>query len=156
MAIDTAKDDAIVGVRAHRVVNRDDTKEERPPPNDGKEMDPCAPLLDLVDTAFLRYNPWKELTIDKLLYFKFLIVHPDYRGRNIAARMTEFTFDFMRREKIPVAFVLATSVYSQAVFKKTGFQVVDEIKYEDYKVNGQRVFSPAPIHTGCATLIKWV
>lgn len=156
MAIDTAKDDAIVGVRAHRVVNRDDPKEERPPPNDEKEMDPCAPLLDLVDTAFLRYNPWKELTIDKLLYFKFLIVHPDYRGRNIAARMTEFTFDFMRREKIPVAFVLATSVYSQAVFKKTGFQVVDEIKYEDYKVNGQRVFSPAPIHTGCATLIKWV
>lgn len=153
MAVDTANGNKIVGVRAHRVQRRDEQVEE----NNHEEGDPCAPLLQLVDFAFQRYNPWTKLGIEKLLYFKFLSVHRDYRGRGVSAKMMEFTFDFMRRERIPVAYVLASSAFSQAVFRKAGFQLVDEMRYEDYKVDGKRVFQPKDeVHNGWATLIKWI
>lgn len=154
MAIDTANNNKIVGVRAHRVV----TKDEETPSGQSSDSDDSSSnlLMDLVDYMIGRYNPWKELGVDKILHFKYLLVHPEYRGRNIGAIMTKFTFDFMQRENIPVAYVLATSIYSQAVFKKTGFQVVDEVNYADYKKNGKRVFEPAPIHQSCMTLVKWV
>lgn len=167
MAIDTANNNKIVGVRAHRVEKRgereksqEEEKEDKKDdvPAKDKAAEACAALLRLVDFAYDRFNPWEKLDVDQLLYFKFLIVHRDYRGRNIGVKMTDFTFDFMRREKIPVAYVLATSAYSKAVFKKTGFVVVDEMAYEDYKEDGKVVFCPEPreVHTGFATCVKWV
>lgn len=152
MAIDTANNNKIVGVRAHRRTKTSE-KDEIPIENLG---DPLIKLLKLVATCEEHYNPRKELKVPEYLHLKYLCVDRDYRGRNISLKMMNFTFDFMRREQIPVAYVFASSFYSQQVFLKMDFEVVYEIPYEDYKVDGEVVFKMGPVHTKCACLIKWI
>lgn len=153
MAIDTANNNKIVGVRAHRVTTKSEQKDIR---DEVPRDDPAAPYTDLVGLFQQRYNPWTKLDVDKFLYLKFLCVHRDYRGRNISVKMMDMTFDFMRREKIPVVYVFASSAYSQGVFEKTQFEKVDYMAYEDYKVDGEVVFKVGPVHKGCATYVKWI
>lgn len=153
MAIDTADNNRIVGVRAHRVTK---ITEPEIPLEKLPSEDPLIPVLKLLAHCQDRYDPKKELKVDEFLYFKFLCVRRDCRGWNIGFRMTEFTFDFMRKEKIPVAYVFASSAYSQRVFLKLNFEIVDEMPYEDYQVDGRVVFKMDGIHTKCACLIKWV
>lgn len=153
MAIDTANGNKIVGVRAHRVQTRGVVDDTGPV----EVTDPRSAAFDnLVSFAFDRYNPWAHLLVDKFLHFKFLVVDKDYRGQNIGVKMTNFTLDWMREQGIPLAYVMVTNIYSKAVLEKAGFIAVDEMKYEDYKVDGKAVFCPEPIHTAFSTLIKWV
>lgn len=152
MAIDTADNNKIVGVRAHRVTKV--TEEETP--LDKLPSDPLTPLIKLQAHCQERYDPKKRLNVEEFLYLKFLCVRRDCRGRNIGVKLMEFTFDFMRREKIPVAYVFASSAYSQRVFQKLEFETVYEMPYEDYKVDGKVVFKVGGIHTKCACLIKWI
>lgn len=150
MAVDTANNDRIVGIRAHRVEYKGGQEKESPE----NITDRKVPAL--IRYAYKNFNPFEKLNVDKYLHFKFLCVDRNYRGRNISVKMMESTFDFMRKENIPLAYVFATSFYSQAVFKKLGFGMVDSMDYADYKVNGQVVFAPDPIHKGWATFIKWI
>lgn len=151
MAIDTANGNEIVGVRAHLVKQRGEV--ECIPP--GLTDERAIAMESLVSFAFDRYNPWTHLLVDKFLHFKFLVVQENYRGQNIGVQMTKFTLDWMRQQGIPVAYVWATNIYSKRSLEKAGFITVDEMKYEDYEVNGKVVFRPPSIHTGFATLIKW-
>lgn len=155
MAVDRANGNKIVGVRVHRILkrNEDQIKDE-----EGSECIPAtaASIINFVDFVSSQYDPWAQKGMNSLLSFQYMAVHREYRGRNISSKMLEFTFDFMRREKIPVAHVVATSAYSQAVFKKLKFELVHQIKYEDYKVDGKVVFHTEPPHTQCATFIKWI
>lgn len=152
MAVDTSKDNKIVGVRAHRVVKRDEKDSWDPP-----EEQSTKKIFDFVDYAYKQFDPWSKFQeIDSLIDCKFLAVHRDYRGRNLSVRMMEFMFEFMRREKIPLVFVLVSGKFSRAVMEKLDFENVFEMSYEDYRVDGQRVFYPENIHKGFAILLKWV
>lgn len=153
MAIDTANGNKVVGVRAHRVERRGDVPKEEQVP---LETDaPTEAVLGFLQYSYNRCNPWTIVDEDSMLCFKFLVVDKEYRGRNISGKMMELTMDYMRSEGIPVAYVQATSAYSQAVFKKLNFEQVDEILYEDYKVDGKVVFHPdQPIHKRYAAFIK--
>lgn len=153
MAIDVANDNRIVGVRAQIVCKRSKGSGFK---NPLFRDNPSFKFLELIEFCEKRYNPHDELDVDQFLHLKFLCVHRECRGKNISGRMIEFTFQFMRRQMIPVAFVFASSHYSQAVFKRLGFELVDELNYEDYKVDGEVVFNLGPIHTKCASFIKWV
>lgn len=152
MAVDTEKDDKIVGVRVTKVVKRNDPDDWNPP-----EDRIMAPIFKILHFAYSQFNPWNEFKqIDRLLDCQFVSVHQDYFGKNLAVSMMELVFDMMRREKIPLAYVVVTSKYSRAVMEKMGFEAVYEMQYKDYKVNGQQVFDPQPEHTGFAVMIKWM
>lgn len=149
--MDTANNNKVVGLLLQRIERREDQKETK-----DKEEE-SHPVLRLVDYAVKRFNPWEKLEEDVILDLDVLSVHRDYRGRNISVIMMEASFELMRKEKICLAYVMVTSAFSRAVFLKSGFQIVDEMDYVDYKVNGEVVFEPAEkIHRGFATLIKWL
>lgn len=151
MAIDTSKDNLIVGLRGHRVYQRGE-KDAYNPPEDEK----WNRLMTLGNFAFKRVDVWSKCDVEKILEAKFLTVHRDYRGRNLSVKMMEFTFDFMRREKIPLFYLWATSEYTKIVVRKLGFQIADEMDYKDYKVDGKQVFKPEEPHSGYAIYVKWV
>lgn len=152
MAIDTSNNNKIVGVRAHR----------RTKPSEKDEIpveylnDPLMTFVQFIATCEEQYDPHTELKVPEYLHMKYLCVDRNYRGRNISVKMMDFTFDFMRKEQIPVAYVVASSAYSLQVFLKCDFEVVHQIQYEDYKVDGEVVFKTGPVHTKCALLIKWI
>lgn len=152
MATDKTSDHKIVGIAGNRVAGRNDPIED----DDGPEDSNADLVSTWMDFAHQRYDPWSKLKVDTMLEIEFLAVHKDYRGLGLSVKMIEFTFEFMRKEKIPLAYVLATSAYSQAVFKKMCFELVDEMKYEDYKVDGKVVFQPEKVHVGWAIFIKWI
>lgn len=156
MAVDNrANGNKIVGVRAHRILKRNDAQTKDEKGSEGISAT-AASIIRFLDFVSSQYDPWTQLDMNSILSFQYMAVHRDYRGRHISSKMLEFTFDFMRHEKIPLAHVVATSAYSQAVFKKLKFDLVYQIKYEDYKVDGKVVFHTEPPHTQCAIFIKWI
>lgn len=153
IALDTAQNNKIVGVRVHRVVRRGDQDTFDPPPSNDENVDK---ILRYLEFAHKQFNPFASYDIDKFLDCCFIAVHRDYRGHNLGSRMMEFTFEFMRREKIPLISVLVSSKYSRDIMEKLGFRVHFEMAYEDYKENGQKVFFPDEIHKGFAVLSKFI
>lgn len=151
MAIDVSKENQIVGLRGHRVIKRGEKSQYQPPKDELWER-----FMALNDFAFDRVDVWNKYEIESMVECKFLTVDREYRGRGISGKMMEFTFDYMRREKVPLIYCWATSYYTKVVMTKLGFTVVDEMLYEDYKVNGKQVFCPAEVHKGYTILIKMV
>lgn len=152
MAIDTSKNDKIVGLRGHRVNNRNESVAAYNSPEDEK----WDRVYSLGSFAFNRVDPWNKYDIDSMLEAKFLAVHREYRGMNIGVMMIQFTLDFMRREKIPLFYLWATNEYTKNVVGKLGFEKVDEMNYTDYKVDGKQVFFPPEMHPSYAIYVKWV
>lgn len=152
IAIDSAKNNKIVGVRVHELVKREDRIQESLDPS---EIDNTNPIRMFLDFCLSQFDPWSAYPeIDSMMDGIFIAVHKEYRGRNLGIRMMEFTFEFMRNEKIPLYFLIVTSKYSRAMMKKLDFETVFEIRYEDYKVDGKRVFYPEEIHTGATVMVK--
>lgn len=151
MAIDTTKDDRIVGIRINELQIRPHKLDKDP-----KRRNSACSIQGLLDIAKSQYDPWNNPDIQKILQLQFSLVDPEYRGQNLSIRMMESTFDLMRREKIPLAVVVVTGKFSRAVMDKLEFEVQFEMDYKDYKVNGERVFYPKEIHTGFAVLSKSV
>lgn len=152
MAIDTTKNDQIVGLRGHRVNKRDEPVAAYNPPEDEK----WDRVYALGSFAFNRVDPWNKFKVDSMLEAKFLAVHREYRGMNIGVKMIQFTMDFMRREKIPLFYLWATNEYTKIVVGKLGFEKVDEMKYTEYKVDGEQVFYPPDMHPSYAIYVKWL
>lgn len=152
MAIDTTKEDQIVGIRINYVTKRGEPEDEKLSCGDA-----LSTLGLLGSYAYNQVDPWNRFKeVDTILEAEFLLVHKDYRGMNISVLMMELTFDYMRKEKIPLFYLWATSAFARNIVEKLGFELIHEIKYEDFKVDGKQVFFPEKIHTASAAYIKWV
>ncbi|KAK9888615.1 hypothetical protein WA026_000845 [Henosepilachna vigintioctopunctata] len=105
----------------------------------------------------------------------FLTTHPDYQGKNIATKLTEYTIYIAEQLKhrrivkqashtegsldpIPSALIaILTSKISQKLVKKCSLEVVSRIPYEDIKFNGKSLYEllgnkEGEIITGCKNL----
>lgn len=149
MARDTANNNQIVGVNVNWIQKPNEPEEE---------VEEINAIMDrFFKFVMTQFDPWKEFShIDSLLDCKLVAVHKEYRGQNICRKLVEFTFDFMRRQKIPLATVFVTGKFSRDVMDRMGYNPVYELLYEDYKVDGKQVFYPEEIHKGCAVMLKWV
>ncbi|EDW85661.1 uncharacterized protein Dwil_GK23036, isoform A [Drosophila willistoni] len=134
----------------------------RPAPSDVPEKagDSCEhpkfkkilTLFDHLDTQFSIFDlyPNENLILDG----KILSVDTNYRGLGIAGRLTQRAYEYMQENKINVYHVLCSSHFSARVMEKLGFHEVFNMKFSDYKPNGQVVFKPDLPHVAMRTMIK--
>jgi len=112
-------------------------------------------ILSLMDFIEANYNIFDAYpNTDVILDGKVLSVNTNYRGLGIAGQLTEATLGYMRANNIPVMHVLCTSQYSARVMEKLGFNEVYSLKFEEFKVNGKVVLTPALPHVAARILIK--
>lgn len=152
MAIDTGNNNQIVGTMVQRIVKRDET-DTWVAPTEGS----FKTIVDFLDHVQRKFDPWSSFTdIESYMDLKMASVHQKYRGNQISSQMLHFTTEFMRRENIPVATAIATSIYSRNILEQEHYKAVFEMKYADYKVDGKPVFETEKIHTGVAVMAKRV
>lgn len=85
---------------------------------------------------------------------KILSVNENYRGCGIAGKLTAAAMDYMREHNISIYHILCSSHFSARVCEKLDFEVVYELPYADYMVNGENPLLPAKPHAAAKILIK--
>ncbi|ALC40789.1 Dat, partial [Drosophila busckii] len=109
-------------------------------------------LMDHVEDQFNIFDLYPSENV--ILDGKIISVDTNYRGLGIAGRLTERAYEYMREQHINVYHVLCSSHYSARVMEKLGFHEVFEMKFADYKPQGEVVFKPAQPHVGVRILVK--
>ncbi|KAH8261512.1 hypothetical protein KR044_010548, partial [Drosophila immigrans] len=153
------KSGEIIGVFINGLLKRPPPPAANDPPP-AKAADGCTHLkfkkiLGLMDTVEERFNIFDLYpNEDTILDGKILSVNTNYRGMGIAGRLTERAYEFMKEHQISVYHVMCTSHYSAVVMEKLGFHDVFEMKFADYKKDGEVVFKPPAPHVAVRVLVK--
>lgn len=111
-------------------------------------------LMDYIDSNFNIFDVYPDA--NTILDGKIVSVNSNYRGLGIAGVLTEHTLNYMREHDIPVMHVLCSSHYSARVVEKMGFHKVYELRYADYKVNGENPLLPDEPHVSAKIMVKEV
>ncbi|XP_059617137.1 arylalkylamine N-acetyltransferase 1-like [Phlebotomus argentipes] len=85
---------------------------------------------------------------------RIMCVANSARGLGIAGRLVEETLKHMISENLSLIYIQCSSLYSARVLEKLNFSEILTLKYEDYKIDGQQVFSPEKPHESVKIFIK--
>ena len=110
--------------------------------------------LNLVAFANKSVSVYEEYDVDTIFHFLFLSVHPNYRGFGIATKLVQKSIELAKLRGFKVAKAEATGKYSQKLFTNLDFDILFQISYNDYKVDGEVVFRNMGIHTSFQVLAK--
>ena len=83
-------------------------------------------------------NIYDHYNVEELIHFFKLGVHKDFRGRGLGMKLMKATLAFIKNLDIGPLVIRgeASSNYSQHIYEKLGFDILAEVVYADYKVNG--------------------
>lgn len=114
-----------------------------PPPavfdNLHESFGPIFDLLENVGGAYFEANP---PTPRKYFHMFMLAVHDDYSGRRVGDNLIDHSVAMARELGFETAVVEATGPRSQKLFHQYhDFEPVSEIKYSDYRFQGEAVFA---------------
>ena len=127
----------IVGVRANHIISKAVKLDKTHIKTEGiRKFINFIQYLDSLCSVFDHYN------VEEVFHFLALGVHKDYRQRGIGTKMMKAAVTLV--ENLGLGNVIikgdGTSNYSKRIFEKLGFDMLLEVKYEDYKENGDVVF----------------
>ena len=83
-----------------------------------------------------------------------IAVSPDSRGLGLASDLVRRSVQLAKCLGYKMCKTEATGDYSRKAFLKAGFQLVSECDYQDFTVDGEKVFQDIKNHKGVALLIK--
>ncbi|VDI17726.1 Hypothetical predicted protein [Mytilus galloprovincialis] len=94
-------------------------------------------------------HKWREsdvfqhFGVTRAMHFLALATHKNYRGRGIASKLMQASLEFCRELGFtPVCIVgECTSNISQKIFEKFDFENLYTVRYDEYKVNDELVFT---------------
>ena len=86
--------------------------------------------------------------------FQMIAVHPDARGLGLATDLVKRSVQLATCLGFVGCKTEATGNYSKKAFLKCGFEIVSDIKYKEFKVDGKKPFAAIKEHEGVAFLAK--
>ncbi|CAJ0599818.1 unnamed protein product [Cylicocyclus nassatus] len=86
----------------------------------------------------------------KILKMNVLSVHEDCMGKGLGKELNRRAIQIAKDEKCDYIATVATAMASQAIFRKSGWEILYEVPYSDYCENGSPVFQK--LHDGCRNL----
>lgn len=108
-------------------------------------------LFDLI-----HYQPkemFKELGHDRLFDGEFLCVSKAARGRGVGGELAKRSVQLAREENCGAYYAACSGLGSQAVFHRLNFEVLHEIKYEDFRnKKGEIVIWDHREHVSCKNM----
>ena len=76
------------------------------------------------------------------------------RERGLGTALVNRALERLKKKEFSICVTEATSFYSQKIFDRIDFKTLAEIKYEDYKVDGEVVFPPYGPHQSVKLMVK--
>lgn len=143
----------IIGVCLNGKLQNDDPKEEEeecPNPKFAKILK----LLDYADQEGTQIIAQKYPDVDKVMFVKILSVDGAWRGKGIAKELMDRTRNIGREQGYGLMRVDCTSYYSARAIARLGFDCVYELKYDEYKVDGKRVFATEHPHSSLTIYVQ--
>jgi len=98
-------------------------------------------IIGFLDTLEVNYRRSRVMAPGIYAHIFMLGVLPQWSGRGLAGRLVENVLANAKDRGYRVAFTEATSLGSQRVFQRAGFQDVDEALYASFELNGHRPFA---------------
>lgn len=103
------------------------------------------------------YDLYKEWNIDCVWEILFLTTHPDYNNKGLASSLTKYSMDYAQKmnngslsseelEKLPIHIrnekpkalcSLFSSLFTQKIGDKFGFETVFKLSHDDYSFEGK-------------------
>ena len=123
------------------ISNRNDKSDERRVKTEGLKK-----MIGLYNHIMSICNVYDHYNVDEVVHFLRLCVHRDYRQRGIGAKGMKAALAIF--ENLGIGPVVVTgegsSEYSKKIYENIGFETLVEVKYEEYKEDGEVVFKTGP------------
>ena len=86
-------------------------------------------------------NVYDHYNVEEVVHFFKLAVHKNFRGKSIAMKLMKAAIAFIRNLDIGPLVIRGegSSNFSQRIYEKLGFDVLAEVVYADYMVDGEVV-----------------
>ena len=86
-------------------------------------------------------NVYDHYNVEEVVHFFKLVVHKNFRGKGIAMKLMKAAIAFIRNLDIGPLVIRGegSSKFSQRIYEKLGFDVLAEVVYADYMVDGEVV-----------------
>ncbi|XP_057662354.1 arylalkylamine N-acetyltransferase 1-like [Diorhabda carinulata] len=139
----------IVGVCINSIIERD-----KPSNNilfTDKKFVIIANLLGYVEEKAALFQKYPK--VSKIFDIRLLSVDNSYRGKGIAKAFCKKSIDIAKEQGAQLMSMICTSSFSASIAKKNGFEVVYELDYADYKINGEVVLKPEHPHKSIKMLV---
>ncbi|KYB28020.1 Dopamine N-acetyltransferase-like Protein [Tribolium castaneum] len=134
----------IIGVCLNGILTRGYLEEIEEANCEDKKFESILRLLDHVAVQSDIFSHFPD--VDKAMVVKILSVDSSLRGRGIAKDLMNRTRDLARELGCGIMTADCTSHFTARALKKLGFECIYSLNYEDYKVNGEVVFTPETPH----------
>ncbi|XP_023322794.1 uncharacterized protein LOC111697130 isoform X2 [Eurytemora carolleeae] len=122
----------------------DDSDEKKPEKDDSDELpEKMIKLLSFFDdlsTDFGRFCIMEKYCKTSCLEIYMLCTKSEVRKQGLATKLVSQALKMAEEKQVGLVETLALSVYSQAIFRKLGFQVENEIPYKDYAQDEVLIF----------------
>jgi len=96
----------------------------------------------------------RDYNVPKWADIMILACDSNRRVPGLGTALTKTAMKDVEEKGVKVITTIATSHYSARIFAKTGFDEVRSVKYTDYLVDGEMVFSPKEPHTQARLFVK--
>ncbi|XP_035723934.1 uncharacterized protein LOC118442445 [Vespa mandarinia] len=91
-------------------------------------------IMSLRSCVFSKARPYEVLQIDKYFRIHLLFVHANHRKKGIATALINCCIERARTLLTPACIAGFTSIISQNMARKLGFNLLAEVQYNDFKV----------------------
>ena len=87
-------------------------------------------------------NVFEHYDVEDVVHFFGIGVHRDWRGKGVGSKLMKAAMTFVANLGVGPVVVTGegSSNYSKRIFEKFGFDILAEVAFADYKVNGEVVF----------------
>ena len=106
------------------------------------ESDAMKKIVAIYNHITAKCNIYDHYNVDELFHFFGFGVHRDYRRKGIATKVMKAAVALVKNMNIGSVVIQGegTANGSKRIYEKLGFEILAEVVYDDYKVNGEIVF----------------
>ncbi|XP_063239450.1 uncharacterized protein LOC134540563 [Bacillus rossius redtenbacheri] len=101
---------------------------------------PTRKIVGLLDRLDSMADPFQKYGVQEYMSAFGLSVAEEFKGQGLGQELLRARFDVGRAVGLKLTVTAFTAIESQVLATRLGFEVLSEVAYQDYKVDGQVVF----------------
>ena len=125
-----------------------------PPPRWSVMPAKFGQILEFLEGVSTSVNLFEKYSVSKYVEFFILTTSSTKRCPGLGTELAIKALERAKAKGFSLCVTEATSFYSQKIFTRMGFQTLAEIKFEDYKPNGEIIFHKHGVHESVKLMTK--
>ena len=134
IALVSSTTDKIIGLRLIGIEKKDDVFE----PNECK-LESMKRFLHFINYLASLFDLFNHFDVDEVFTLFGLSVHIDHRHKGLGHKLMQAALIFIKSLNVGPVVVKGdcSSSFSRRIYEKTGFELLREVPYTEYKIDGE-------------------